>query len=383
MKFRRSAPAVLVGAAAVVMLLTALVSNRLFSGMTDSVEQSQFDMMEAILEFNLESAQKRALARAEMLADLPATKRLLANRDRDGLSAEYLAMFEGQRDKHGIDQMHFYLAPATSFLRLHAPSRYGDDVSARRPMIVAANRDHVSSMGAGIGKTGPALYGAAPVFDPAGEPTGAFEIGIAFGPLLDNLKVAYDLEFALLVEAELLDPAGVAKEVFADDHRLGKYVKYHSTHWELMQQLVGAADLARVQDPVRYTRNALELPYGVVLVPLRDSTGTPLGVVAVAKNFEASRAAAGQSVVWQGLLALFAVVALAGVIQIVVRGFLLQPVEAITGRFAKLADGAPGKPIERAELLCTELKLLAAQHERLRVQAESRSTASPDQDGET
>lgn len=366
MKFRRDAPVVLISAAVIVLLLTAVVSNRLFSGLTEAVEQSQFDSMEAILSYNIEGAEKKALARAELIAGLPASERLLAARDREGMGAEYLEMFEVQRDKHGVDQMQFHLPPATSFLRLQAPKNHGDDLSSFRPMVVAVNQDHVASSGMEVAFTGPAIFGVAPVQGPDGEHVGSFEVGIAFGSILDNLKVAYGLEFALFIEEEQLNPAGVPKEVFGDQNRLGKYLKYHSTHWDLMQQLVGAADVARLEEPVRYTRDAFDVPYGVLLMPLRDSTGTPIGVMAVAKDFDASRAAAGQSLVWQGLLALFGIVTLAGAVQVVVRGFLVRPVVAIARGFEQIANGEPSPPIDEPDMLCTELRHLAAQHERLR-----------------
>lgn len=372
MKFRRDATLLLIGAAVVVTVLSAVVSHRLFLRLTEGIERSEHDSMEAILRYNLEASQKRALARAEMIAGLPTTRTLFAAQDRGRLTAEYVEMFEAQRDKHAIDQMHFYVPPATSFLRLHAPNTHGDDLSASRPMIVITNRDHIASRGVEIGFTGPALYGAAPVNSPSGEHIGAFEVGIAIGPMLDDLKVAYGLEFALFLEESLLDPAGVGHDLFIEENRLGAYLKYHSTHWELMRQLVDADDLARLEEVSRQSREANGVPHGVVLLPLRGSTGTRIGVVAVAKNFEASRAAVGRSIVWQALLAVFAIVGLAGVIQVVVRGFLVKPVESIAGRFAKLADGEPGPPLEGTRHLCDELQALAAQHERLRAQAEAR-----------
>jgi methyl-accepting chemotaxis protein len=381
MKFRRDASIVLVGVAVVVTLLITWTSSRLFDGMTASVEQSQYDSMEAVLVFNVEAAQARALSRAEMIAGLSTTRQLLASRDRARLSAEYLEMFEVQRDKHGIDQMQFHVPPATSFLRLHAPERYDDDQMLTRPLVVAANRDQVAGKGVGLATYGPALFGVAPVTSPTGEHVGSFEVGIGFASLLDNLKLSHGLELALFIEEDLLDPTAVARDVFDDDNRVGKYVKYHSTHWELMKELVSSTDLSRAQEPIRYHRDALGVPYGVVLVPVYGSSGAPLGVIAAAKNFDASRAAAGQSTVWQGLLALFAIVVFAGTIQIVVRGFLVRPVEAITRRFGMLADGEPGKPIAEADMLCSELQALVAQHERLRVQAETRRASEPHDGG--
>lgn len=366
MKFRRDAPVTLISAAVVVLLLTAVISNRLFAGLTDAVEQSEFDSMEAILAYNLESANKKALARAEMIADLTPTRRLVAARDRAGLEAEYRAMFEVQRDKHGVDQMQFHVAPATSLLRLHAPANYDDDLSGFRPMVVSTNQDHVARAGMEIAFNGPAVFGVSPVRDVSGNHVGTFEVGIAFGSLVDNLKVAYGLEFALFLEEELLDKDGVSPEVFGDQNRLAKYVKYHSTHWELLQELVAAGDLARLEEPVRYTREAFDVPYGVVLVPLRGSTGAPLGVMAIAKDFGASRAAAGQSVVWQALLALFGIVTLAGAVQVVVRGFLLRPLAVLSAGFEKIGtDAEPSGPPVEVDTLCDELRGLATQHDRL------------------
>ncbi len=379
MKFRRDAPTMLIGAAVAVLLLTAVISNRLFSGLTEAVERSELDSMEAILAYNLEGAGKKALARAELIAGLPATGRLLAARDRAGLQAEYGPIFEVQRDKHGVDQMQFHAAPATSVLRLHAPATFDDDLSSFRPMVVSTNQDRVARAGAEIAFNGPAVFGVSPVLDASGNHAGTFEVGISFGPLLDNLKVAYGLELALFIEEDLLNRDGVAPEVFGDQNRVAKYVKYHSTHWELLQQLVSADDLARIEEPVRYAREAFEVPYGVVLVPLRGSTGAPLGVMAIAKNFDASRAAAGRSVVWQALLALFGIVTIAGTVQIVVRGFLLRPLAVMTAGFEKIGtEDPPAEPPVEVDTLCDELRGLAAQHERLRAR-----DAADDQKGGT
>ncbi|HWB75155.1 MAG TPA: cache domain-containing protein [Nannocystaceae bacterium] len=366
MRFRRDAPSLLIAAATAVLVLTGVVSNWLFSGLTTRVEESQFDAMEAILAFNLEGAESKALARAEMVADLPATAKLLAAQDRAGLLAEYAAAFHTQHEKHGVDQMQFHLPPATSFLRLHAPENYGDDLAASRPLVVAVNQEHIPMKAASIAFSGPAIFGITPVADAQGNHVGSFEVGIAFGPLLDNLKLAYGLELTLFVQEDLLNPEGVPSEVFGDQNRLGKYLKYHSTHWDLMQQLVIANDVARVEEPIRYTRTAFDVPYGVLLVPLRNHSGVPIGIIAVAKDFGPSRAAAGQSLVWQTLLALFGIVTLAGATIVVLRGFFVRPLQMISTRFGQLADGEPGDPIAETDMLCEELRELAAQHERLR-----------------
>jgi methyl-accepting chemotaxis protein len=86
----------------------------------------------------------------------------------------------------------------------------------------------------------------------------------------------------------------------------------------------------------------------------------------VAKDFSASRAASGRSLVWQSLLALFAIVTLAVAIIVVIRGFLLRPIQMINERFSSLAEGDRSKPIEQPETLCQEMQDLARSYEQLR-----------------
>jgi methyl-accepting chemotaxis protein len=100
-------------------------------------------------------------------------------------------------------------------------------------------------------------------------------------------------------------------------------------------------------------------------VPLRNGSGQSIGVVAVARDFSGSRAAAGRSLVWQICLAVFAVVILAGAIIVVIRGMLLRPLEIVVGRFVTLTSGAAGTPIEGADRFVAELQPLVDLHDRI------------------
>ena len=90
----------------------------------------------------------------------------------------------------------------------------------------------------------------------------------------------------------------------------------------------------------------------------------------MAREFSSSRAAAGRSLVWQGLLALTGIVVLAGVILIVVRGLLLRPLEMLSRHFVNLAQGRGDQPIPETEKLCDEMKALAQAHEQLRTKSQ-------------
>ena len=380
MTFRRRATASLIAAVILVVALMAVLSNRLFSGLTDSVENSQFELMQSIVDSGLTSAESRAQARADMIASLPATRKLFAAKDRPGLLAEFGPMFQIQKEKYGVDQGQFHVPPAVSFLRLHDPATFGDDLSTFRPLVVAINRDHLARTGFAVARSGPAIFGIVPVLDEAGGYIGSFEIGIEFGDVLDNLKASYGLELALFIEEQpLRDFAkGVSGEILSEQNRLGKHIKFHSTHWDLMQTLVRSNDLAAVDEPVRYTREALGVTYGVLLIPIRNNAGEPLGVVAVARDFSGSRAASKQSVVWQVTLALFGIILLSGAVLVVIRGFLLRPLGVLSERMAAWAAGDPEATMEDVEVLCDELQELAGHFEKLKARGDS---GSKEEDG--
>ncbi len=367
MKFRRDAPALLIGAVVVVITVLSVASNRLFSGLTSSIEQSQLELMKSIIEFNLKGAESRALARAEMIADLPNVQRLFAARDRDGLLAETKEMFAIQKEKHGVDQAQFHLPPATSFLRLQDPAKFGDDLSSFRPMVVAVNREQVAKKGFAIARSGPAIFGITPFKDLHGKHIGSFEFGIEFGGVLDGIKSAYGLESAVfLAEAPLREfGQGVSPDVFSDQNRVGKYIRFYSTNTALLQTLIVDKDLGSAAAGA-FTREALGSPYGVILVPIRNGAGDTIGIIAVAKDFSSSRSAESRSLVWQILFALFAIVFLAGAILVVIRGKLLRPLGELSARFGTLAGGDRSQATLDGTDLCDELSSLSENYEKMR-----------------
>jgi len=359
MTFRRSAPTALIIASAVIILTLTFVSNKLFSGLTDSVEQGQYQLMQSILTSSLDSAAERALARADMVADLDATREAVAAKDHNKLLALYGEMFGVQRDRHGVSQAQFHLPPGTSLLRLQSPAAFGDDLTRSRPMVVAVNRDHQPRKGFAIARSGPAIFGIAPIHDAAGNHIGSFEFGLDFGPMLDQLKAVYGLDATLYVEEKpLRDFAkGVDPSIYSDQNRVSHFIRYHTTNAVLMKALIGDADLAGVSEPVRYARDADGIPYGVLLVPLRNGAGESLGVVALARDFSPSRAAAAQSFVWQIAAAVFGIVLMAGAIIIVIRGFLLRPLSIVTERLR--AEHDVEGPAENTDKFCKEIRDLA------------------------
>jgi methyl-accepting chemotaxis protein len=362
MTFRRSAPATLIAATILIIAVLTVVSNQLFSGLTDSIELGQYQLMQSILTSSLDSAAERALARADIIADLDQTRDAVAAKDRAKLLALYAEMYAVQHDRHGVSQAQFHIPPSVSLLRLHSPAAFGDDLTRSRPMVTAVNRDHQPRKGFAIARSGPAIFGIAPIHDHAGAWIGSFEFGLDFGPLLDQLKATYGLDATLYAEEKpLRDFAkGIDPSIYSDQNRVSHFIRFHTTNAVLMKALVGDADLAGVSEPVRYAREADGIPYGVLLVPLRNGAGESLGVIAVVRDFSASRAAAGQSFVWQIAAAVFGIVLLSGAIIIVIRGFLLRPLRIVTSRLR--SESGVDERHDDTDKFCQEIRDLADLH---------------------
>jgi methyl-accepting chemotaxis protein len=375
MTFRRSAPAALIAAVVIAIAGVTFISDRLFSGLTASVERSQFQLMQSILDTALRNAADEALARADIIASLPVTKQAVAAKDRERLLAEYAEMFTAQKARHGIDQVQFHVPPAQSLLRLHDPAAFGDDLTRFRPIVVAVNREKAARKGVAIARGGPVIVGVAPVQDGQGNHVGSTEFGLDFGRLVDGLKAAYGLDFTVFIEEKPLREfaQGLNPAVLSEQNRLGRFIRFHTTNGAVMKELVGDADITAVNEPVRYTRDSQGLPYGVLLVALRDGAGESLGVIAVARDFSGSRAAAGRSLVWQLCLGIFAIVILSGVVIVVLRGFLLRPLDVLDRRFAAMAAGERTTLLEETDKFCPEMRRLAEHLERIEMQRGERA----------
>ncbi len=379
MNVRNHASAILIGIATLTIVTTTVISTQLFSGMTAAVEEDQLDFMQAAVEARVRNTESRATTRAALFAELHDVRRLLAAQDREGLVAATHDTYQRQHDQFGLEVLAFQVPPATTLVRVQAPERPAEDVSSFRPSIVAANADHAPRHGIELGRIGASIVAVVPVAGPDGAHVGTVELGLDFGPMLDDLDESFGLDATFFVlERPLREVAtGLDPAMFADDNRVGTHLKWYSTNWALTQSLVGAEDLGPMEEPVRYTRSADGVPYGVLLVPVRSIAGEPIGVISVARDFSSTRAAAGRSLVWQALLALFASVVIAAAILVVIRGMLLRPLARVSGALGELAKGQAGATITDVESMPDELQEIAKHHETMRARQALRTLYGP------
>lgn len=378
MKFRRSAPMVLIISILIAITALSIISYRISSHMTESAEAGQFAMMAEIMHSKLSGAESKALGGAEMIAAMPDVKAAFAAKDRDKLLAITQDIYRVQNEKYGFSQAQFHTLPSTSFLRVHNPKKFGEDLSSYRQMVVDVNRNVAARKGIEVTTSGIGIFGTLPMTDEAGKHVGSFEMALEFGPLLDTLKSAYDFELAVFIEEKILRETATALQgdIMNQQNQVGKYIIFYSTYSELLRALVTDADI-KVMEETHYIRDGLGVPYGVLLQPLYNYAKKQIGVVAITSNFSATRSAEGQALIWQVVLGIATAVLLIGMVLMVLRGLLLQPLAMLNQRFMALLGGEHSQAIENADALCEEMQELAHSYEQLWTAAKTLEKEGP------
>ncbi|MBW1771973.1 MAG: PAS domain S-box protein [Deltaproteobacteria bacterium] len=121
-----------------------------------------------------------ALSLATLIAENPEVQRLLAMRDREALNRLLDRAYRRLAAEYDIEQFHFHIPPATSFLRLHDPKAFGDDMGLQRKTIPWSLKHGTPVGGLEWGKAGFGIRGVVPVFYD-GKTVGTVEIGHSLG----------------------------------------------------------------------------------------------------------------------------------------------------------------------------------------------------------
>ncbi len=278
--------------------------------------QGTFNTLEAAV-----AAEGRlAEALASLVAEMPAVQQAFVKGDRDRLTAETLAAFKVLKERYAADQFQFHTAPATSFLRLHKPEKFGDDLSSFRNTVVLTNAERRPVRGIESGAAGLGVRGIAPV-NYQGKAIGSVEFGMSFGqPFFDHFKKQYRVNVAL----HLAEEKGF--KTFAST--IGK------------EPLLSQEEMrATMQGSIARSYHEIDgVPVAVSGHAINDFSGKPIGVVEIALDrsaYVASIAHARNSILGIGLAAL--VIGL--VIAIVITRGIVNPLAETVLAMKDIAEG--------------------------------------------
>lgn len=176
LKFR-----ILIPVALVLVLSSFILTYNSFlktRAMMSHQEMERYNYIQILLQGNMNSITKQARLGIESVVNNPVIQEAFAAKDREKLLKLTAPIFE-QAKKEGVAQFQFHLSPATSFLRLHMPGKYGDDLSSFRKTVVEANSTRKTVEGLEEGRGDFGFRVVMPVFH-QGNHVGSAEYGIGF-----------------------------------------------------------------------------------------------------------------------------------------------------------------------------------------------------------
>ncbi|MDO6595204.1 diguanylate cyclase [Neptuniibacter sp. 1_MG-2023] len=210
----------------------------------------------------------------------------------DSVSPGWTKMME----KYQVRQLHFHLGPgSTSFLRIHKPQKFGDNMDNLRHMVVDVNRDGHPRQGFELGRVYSGLRGIVPVFSDSDSTRqiGALEVGTSFKTLIDLLGSSIGGDVAVLLneanvenatwsrpnEPESRTPCGCFIEATSSPALSALLAERASTKWSKPPKSVRTILVNTASGPVALTEFALSDYVGE-----RDGSETPVGRIMIWKS---------------------------------------------------------------------------------------------------
>ena len=219
-----------------------------------------------------EDSARSATAMALVVAAMPDVQKEFSDRNREKLKDLTLPFFENEKKRLSLAQFQFHLPPATSFLRLHKPKKFGDDLSSIRQTVIQVNRTKQNLSGLEVGRAGLGIRGVVPVMMDSRH-LGSVEFGIK---LNDNLLLR--LKESLGVNISLIVPDGTGFKFLAKTHSLSLPQKSHPWLKKIMKMNEGV----RFKQVEKDGKTMMTV-YG----PLKDYSGKTIGVLALPSDITA------------------------------------------------------------------------------------------------
>ncbi|WGD51757.1 methyl-accepting chemotaxis protein [Bradyrhizobium sp. CB1650] len=306
--------------AAATALFAVLGAMWIISDIIDRADQRELRSHYDALQSRIAEESHRAAAMSAIVAAMPATQEAVAKQDRDALVRLFGPVFAATKSEYGVDQFQFHVPPATSFLRVHQPAKFGDDLSGFRKTVVAANQERKVVVGLEGGVAGLGIRGVVPIVQ-GGKHLGTVEFGLSFGQsFLDDFKVNRHVDVAF----HLADASGF--KLFGGTLKGKSFFE--------------AADYGRATEGSFKVRQGRldSTPVAALLGPIKDFSGKPLGAVELVMDNGDYVASADRA--WMLTLGIAALgLMLAAIVGYLIARSISRPILSITSVMRELAAG--------------------------------------------
>ncbi|MFW5736793.1 MAG: cache domain-containing protein, partial [Halanaerobium sp.] len=308
------------------VIIIIVLSIYIFNSMAYELREQEVERLNAVsktVDNKLDDLLAEGRVAVNLVAKNTAVQSAFADRDRELLREMLLTSYQDISSE--MAQFQFHLPDSTSFLRLHSPEKYGDDLSSFRFTVNQANENQEMVTGIEEGRGGYGLRVVSPV-EYEGEHLGTVEFGVSMGEkFLTELQNDFSGEYYIY---SLADKNSVAWDEDNSDWIAS------TTNSDPYQ--VSDRDLKKVESGENVIKNTGN--YNLLLIPFRDYNNQVSGFFKLA--FDRSQILN----TYNTLVRNTAVISLIGIILTLIITFLVakkifDPLEKFEGMFAALALG--------------------------------------------
>lgn len=239
----------------------------IINGIVARADERELRSHYSALQSQLNQESQRAAAMSAVVADMPQVQQAMANNDRQTLMSFFGSGFANLKSHYGVEQFQFHTPPATSFLRVHQPKKFGDDLSSFRKTVVEANVRNSTIVGLEGGVAGLGIRGVVPI-SLSDKHLGTVEFGLSFGQsFFEQFKKSRGVDIAFHL---------------ADDK--GGFALFGGTLKD--KSYFAPSEYKLATDGGFLTREAHHgaTPLALLLGPIEDFSGDPIGAVEIAMD---------------------------------------------------------------------------------------------------
>ncbi len=208
---------------------------------------------------------------------------------KEGAAAARQALFDllgpgwdKMQENYQVRQLHFHLGPGSnSFLRVHKPKKFGDNMDTVRYTIVDANQKRITTRGFETGRVYSGIRGVTPVYaeDPdTGEQihVGALEAGTSFPLMFEALRRHTGTHFAVLLHHDHM-AANVwpdyLQRLYDDNPAIGHYYLESASDEPGLRRLTASPAFLREFGSNNTRLLQTDRPWMISTITLRDYKG--------------------------------------------------------------------------------------------------------------
>ena len=245
--------------------ISAYTSLNTLNGLSSQAEYRELSQLYRVINAEIKSEGRLAVNIAKSLTELESVQKAFAERDRQALSDLLLPMYKKVSDQIGVKQAQFHLPNGDSFLRLHAPTKFGDNLSSFRHTVVDVNRNKKEVSGIEKGKAGLGIRGVVPV-SYNDVHMGSFEFGMSLDQsFLELVKKRYNIDVSIYT---------------AKNNQLNRYATTKEETPSLTPEQLEAAQSKELSFHSKLNNEN----YAHYVAPLTDYSGNAIGLVELAMN---------------------------------------------------------------------------------------------------